>query len=179
MLSKLLELPKWAYLVIAAVIVAALIGWVQYIKHEARNEGRAEVQQKWDASVERGKKIVADLREKAGKVTVRTEIEYRDREKVIYAQGREREVVRTVFVPTDSGMLSGGFRLYHDAAATNGIPDPAGIPNAAPVPVADVADTIDANYEKAHVCYATVEAWQKWAREQCKLNEKGCPDGGQ
>lgn len=181
MLGKLakLAIPPWAYALAAGILIAGVVGFVQYEKHKAREEGRAEVQQKWDKSVERGKKIVADLKEKAGKITVRTEIQYVDRVKVIHEQGREIEKVRTVFVPTDSGYLSGGFRLYHDAAATNTIPDPAAIPDAAPVAVAEATDTIAANYEKANVCYATVAAWQKWASEQCKLNEKGCPDGGE
>lgn len=180
MLTKLAmaAIPPWVYALGAGILIAGAVGFVAYERHDAREEGKAEIQAKWDKSVERGRAIVADLQKRADKITVRTEIQYVDRVKVVHEQGREIERVRTVFVPTDSGYLTGGFRLYHDAAVTNTIPDPAAIPDAAPVSIAEATDTIAANYEKANVCYATVKAWQDWATEQCKLNDKGCPDGG-
>lgn len=134
--------------------------------------GQKDIRDDWQASIERGNKIVKELRDKADKVTVRVEerVVYRDR--LIEKQGETRTVVREVFVPTDSGNLSGGFRLYHDAAATDTIPDPSGIPNAAPVAVADVTDTIEYNYQQCHKAYARVEEWQNWANEQIELSNE-------
>lgn len=165
--------PLWVYAVIALTIAVWLYG-----RHE-HAAGKAEVHAEWAQSVERGKAEVARLTAAAGRITVRTETVYRDRIQVIHEKARQIEVVREVFVPTNSGMLAGGFRLYHDAAATNTVPDAASIPNAAPVAVADVATTVASNYEQCYVAYARVTAWESWAAEQCKLNDKGCPIDGQ
>jgi hypothetical protein len=43
------------------------------------------------------------------------------------------------------------------------VPDPAGIPNAAPVPITDVAANADANYDKCNKAYAIVKGWQDYS----------------
>lgn len=126
------------------------------------NAGLRSKQREWDESRERGVALVDALTEKANetRVEVQEKVVYRDR--FIETKGEERIVVKEIFVPRDSGVLSGGFRLYHDAAATNTAPDPARIPNAAPTAVTDVADTIEYNYQQCHKAYARVELWQEW-----------------
>ena len=128
--------------------------------------GQHDRQQDWDESREKGEQIVERLVENAGKVTVKIQERVVFRDRIIEVQGKAREVIRTKFVPVDSGYLTGGFRLYHDAAATATVPDEAGIPYAAPTAVADVAATIDTNYQLAHKCYARLEEWNNWANEQ-------------
>jgi hypothetical protein len=156
--------PLWVWAVIALVAGGWLYGNYRY------HAGEDARQAQWDAAVERGKKEVARLTEAAGKVTVR--VETKTVEKIVHIQGKARviEKVREVFVPTDSGSLPGGFRLFYNAAIEGSVPDTASITDAAPVPIADVADTHAANTEKCHIAYATVAGWQEWASEQAKLN---------
>lgn len=166
-------IPSWLWVALGLLLGAWLYGKYQY------NEGKETVQAEWNDAIERGKAEVARLKAEAGKITVKTEIRYVDRVKTIREKGDVivREV--TKFVPIDSGNLDGGFRVFHDAAVDNRIPDTIEIPNAAPVSITEVAATVARNYEQCHVAYAKVEEWQNWAREQCKLNKKGCPDGSE
>lgn len=170
--------PIRTAIVIALLGVLAFLGWRIHAYGEARYAaGQANVQAKWDKSVERGRKEVERLRTAAAKVTVRTEIQYIDRVKVIKEKGDAivREI--PVFVPAGSGQLGGGFRLLHDAAANGGpVPDAAGIAHAAPVPAQDVAATVLVNYPGAHETAARLTALQDWVYEQCRLNPppEGC-----
>lgn len=169
----------YAYGAAALLLVGAVVGLGTYEHHK----GAQSVQDKWDASVARGKTEVVRLKAEAGKITVKTEIKYVDRVQTIHEKGATIVKQVEVFVPQPSVshpvVLDGGFRVFHDAAVENRIPDPSEIPNATPVSPTEVASTIAGNYEKANVCYETVKAWQDWATAQCKLNDKGCPDGGQ
>ena len=166
---------KWAtsltgklVLCLITLAIVAGLGWKLYsIPYKA---GQADNQKKWDASVERGKKEVARLQQAANKVTVKVETKYVDRVQVIREKANAIEVVREVFVPADSGSLPGAFRLFYDAALAGTVPDPARIPDAAPVPIAAVADTHARNAEKCLIAYATVEGWQAWATGQMKAN---------
>lgn len=162
-------IPWKIWLVIAILVAVAIGGRVAY------NNGKAEVQAKWDASVERGRAIVEDLKKQRGTVTTVTEIKYVEREKVIREKGKTITELREVFVPVDSGYLSGGFRLFYDAAITNTVPLPASIATAAPIAIEDVADTHAYNAEQCNVAYEKVAKWNEWADEQCKLNPNGCP----
>lgn len=156
---------------VLGLIALALIGWMgRALYNIPYKAGQASTQAKWNASVERGRQEVDRLKAAAGKVTIKTETVYVDRVKTIREKANAIEVVREVFVPVDSGNLSGGFRLFYDAALAGAVPDAAGIADAAPVPIAAVADTHARNAEKCLIAYATVEAWQDWARQQQKAN---------
>jgi hypothetical protein len=107
--------PIKAAIAVAIIAVLALLGWRIHAYGDARYEaGQAATQAKWDKAVERGRKEVERLKGEAGKVTIRTEVQYIDRVKVIKEKGDAlvREV--QVFVPADSPALPGGFRLLHD-----------------------------------------------------------------
>lgn len=170
--------PIRAAVLIALLAALAFVGLRIHAYGEARYAaGQAEVQARWDKSVERGRKEVERLRTAAAKVTVRTEIQYIDRVKVVKEKGDAivREI--PVFVPAGSGGLGGGFRLLHDAAAEGGpVPDAAGIADAAPVPAQDVAATVLVNYAGAHETAERLIALQDWVYEQCRLNPppEGC-----
>jgi hypothetical protein len=133
-------------------------------------QGKKGVQADWDASVERGRAEVARLTSEAGKVTVKVETKTVEKIVTVREKARAIETVREVFVPVDSGNLLGGFRLFHDAAVEGAIPDAAGLADAAPVPVTDVAATVASNYEKCHIAYETVAGWQSWAAEQAAVH---------
>lgn len=160
------------------LVLLALGGWRIHAYGNARYAaGQANVQGKWDQAVARGQKELARLRAEAGKVTVRTEVQYIDRIKVIREKGDAivREV--PVFVPAGP-VLPGGFRLLHDAAAANGpVPDPAGIATAAPVPAQTAAATVAGNYGTCHETAQRLTSLQAWVRGQCKANPppEGCP----
>lgn len=147
----------------AAILIAVFVAF---------KLGQWDIRQDWKESVKRGNVIVEELQKKADEITIQVQerVVYRDR--TIEKQGKTRTVVREVFVPVDSGNLSGGFRLYHDAAATDTIPDPARIPDAAPVAITDVADTIEYNYQQCHKAYARLEEWNRWAAEQKLAREQ-------
>ena len=171
-------LPLWAKIVIpvAALVLAGFL-WHRMVDGY-REQGRAEVRAEWAESREKGRREVERLKAEAGKITVVTEIKYVDRIK--YVKEKADTIVKTVvqYIPVDKP-IDGGFRVFHDGAATNRIPDPAEAANAAPTTLRDVATTVGNNYAKCHIAYETVAAWQTWAEEQCKLNEKGCRyDGG-
>ena len=150
--------------------VLAIVAVLGYAGVRIYDAGQEDIQKEWDASVARGIIEVAKLKEKQVVVTTKVETVYVDRVTTIREKGYAIEVVREVFVPADSGNIGGGFRLFHDAAVTGVIPESASILDAAPVPVADLADTIATNYERCHVAYATVEGLQDWILEQQKVN---------
>ena len=167
-------LPLWARILIPLAAIALAVFLWKNKAESLREEGRAEVKAEWNASVERGKKEIARLEAAAGQITTVTEIKYVDRIKEVKVKGDTIVEYRHVFVPSDSGMLSGGFRLYYDGAVTNTVPDPAEIPNAAPVAVTDVADTHAINAKQCNVYIEQLNGWIDWAEQQCKLNDKGC-----
>lgn len=92
------------------------------------------------------------------------------------AQVRIRTVTKTliekvpVYVPLDACPLPGGFRLLHDAAATDGVlPDPAGRLDAGAVPAQDAAATVVENYGIARANAAQLVWLQAWVRAQQEL----------
>lgn len=151
-------IPTWLWAAFVALLVLALpFTWWQ---------GRQGVQEKWDASIERGKARIAEIEAKSLTVNmiIDTEVQYRD--KIIEVAGRERIKVQEVFVPIDSGYLGGGFRLFYDAAVQATIPEQSRIPFAAPVAVTDVASTTSENFDRCHKAYARVSMWERWYDEQ-------------
>ena len=96
--------------------------------------------------------------------------EYVDRVQIV--QGKSREIIKEVkvYVKDDSNTyLSGGFRLLHDGAVYNELPDPARIVDEAPVSVADVAETVATNYGLCEETKTTLQALQSWVREQSSI----------
>lgn len=165
-------MPPWLTfrLVMWLLALGGLLFGVWKYGHSRYEAGEREVKAEWNASIERGRKEVERLKTEAGKVTVKVETKYVDRVKTIREKGETIVQVREVFVPVDSGYLSGGFRLFYDAAIQGAVPDSAGIANAAPVPIAAVADTHARNTEKCHIAYATVNGLREWITEQQRIN---------
>lgn len=154
------------------VWLAILFGLFVFASYQyGERDGRAEVQAEWAESIARGKRRLDELKAKQGAVTVRVETKYVDRVKVIREKGQTIVRQVPVFVPAGSCDLPGGFRVLHDAAAANTIPDPAGIPDAAPVPAQDVAATVADNYLTCHETAERLIALQEWVRGQLELNK--------
>jgi len=118
-------MPLWAVRALP-YLLGALLVWGAY--EWAYSRGEAQTQAEWDASVARGKAEIGRLKSEAGKITVRTETEYVEVERVIRVKGDTIVKQVPVYVSRDLPDLPGGFRLLHDAAANQTpLPDtPAG-----------------------------------------------------
>lgn len=157
-IGKKIPLSVWITL---GVSVAWALSVVFAIHH-----GKAIVQADWDASVERGKEAVAQLKDRQVSVNMIVDTVVKERVVTIREKARVIEKEIPVFVPEYRDNLSGGFRLLYNAAATNTIPDRSGIPFAAPVSVGDVASTTNRNFEQCHIWREKLIGWQDWYHRQ-------------
>ena len=132
-------------------------------------QGKHHVQKEWDASVERGKTLVEDLKKKQVVVTTKVETVYVDRVKVVKEKGDVIIKQIPIYIPKDTPDLPGGFRVLHDAAATNSIPDPSNSANAKAVSIADATETVSRNYEAYHKVSLQLVGLQDWVCEQAQL----------
>ena len=136
------------------------------------NLGQDHNETKWAAKVEKGRAVVEELRQRASRVTVRTEIRYVDRVKVIKETARVIEKKIPVYIPVDTPDLPSGFRVLHDSAATSTLP---GAPEVgSPVKVRDLAKTVNRNYAICYQWKAALDEQLRWAQEQRKLYLSEC-----
>ena len=134
---------------IATTLAAALFSAGLYVGHEAQRH-----------TIETGIKqaVVSD----------KTVTEYVDRVQIV--QGKSREIIKEVKVYVqDTCTLSGGFRLLHDSAIYNELPDPARIADAEAIGLEAATKTILENYETCHVNAETLSSLQGWVREQSAI----------
>ena len=94
----------------------------------------------------------------------------------IKAQEHIRTITKTliqkvnVYVPSDSCLLPGGFRLLHNAAATNGqLSDTTSFADAAPVAAQAATELIIENYGIAQANAAQLVGLQDWINAQRAL----------
>lgn len=101
-------------------------------------------------------------------VSDQTITKYMDRVQIV--QGKSREIIKEVKVYVqDTYNLSSGFRVLHDSAVNNELPDPTRIADAETVSVAEVAETVAGNYGICHENSTTLSALQNWVREQAAI----------
>lgn len=163
----------WQLWVLAGVLFSFwLYGAWQY------RQGAADTQAAWDESVERGKVIVADLKKRQGTVTERVVYQTVERIKTIKEKGDAIVKQVEVLVPDGSCDLPGGFRLLHDAAAANTIPDTSKSADAEPVPAQTVATTVAENYTTCNAAIADLQGLRQWAVEQHQLYLDQCKERG-
>lgn len=155
-----------------AGLVLALWGYGKFKYHQ----GADSVQVEWDASVERGKVIVRDLKANQGKVTTKVETVTIEKIKTIKEKGDVIVKQVEVLVPDGTCDLPGGFRLLHDAAAANTIPDSTKADDAERVPAQTAATTIAENYTTCNAAIADLEGLRRWVREQEQLYLDQCKD---
>ena len=155
-------------------LLLIFFGWGKWQHHK----GAAAVQLKWDQAVDRGKVLVAELQAGQDSITTITEIKYIDRVETVYEKGKTIIKQIPVYVPTDSCELGGGFRVLHDAAAANTIPDPARIPDAPSVPAPTLATTITENYTECTITASKLVALQQWWKDQAALIAERCKQPG-
>lgn len=148
-------------MLLAALAGALLLLYSSRVEIE-RETGRQQIRNQYAA-------LAKGINEKRAAVAPKVEAQVQ-KEKV-----RIETVYKTItkevlkYVKNDTCTLSPGFRVLHDAAANAQLPRDSGIAQAAPVPVADLAETITANYEGCQQNVNLIEGWQKWAEEQEKV----------
>ena len=157
----LLAAPLAAKIAIATTLCAALFSTGLYMGHKMGVSSCYEAQIKAQRhTIETGVKqaVVSD----------KTVTEYVDRVQIV--QGKSREIIKEVKVYVqDNCTLSAGWRMLHDSAVNNELPDPARIVDEAPVSVADVAETVARNYGICEENSQTLQALQSWVREQSSI----------
>ena len=102
-------------------------------------------------------------------VSDKTITQYVDRVQIV--QGKSREIIKEVkvYVKDDNCTLSGGFRLLHDSAVYNELPDSTRIADAETVSVEAVAQTVIENYQACNVNSETLSSLQSWVKEQSAI----------
>ena len=148
---------------IATTLCAALFSAGLYVGH------KWGVSSCYEATIEAQRHTI-ETGIKQAVVSDKAVTEYVDRVQIV--QGKSREIIKEVkvYVKDDSNTyLSGGFRLLHDGAVYNELPDPARIVDEAPVSVADVAETVATNYGLCEETKTTLQALQSWVREQSSI----------
>jgi len=146
---------------ICTTLCAALFSAGLYMGHQIGVSGCYEAQIKAQAhSIETGIKqaVVSD----------KTITEYVDRVQIV--QGKSREIIKEVKVYVqDTGTLSGAWRLWHDSAVYNELPDPTRIADAEAVGLEAATKTILENYQTCNVNAETLSSLQGWVREQSAI----------
>ena len=146
---------------IATTLCAALFSAGLYVGHKwgvsACYEATIEAQAH---SIETGIKqaVVSD----------QTVTKYVDRVQIV--QGKSREIIKEVKVYVqDTCTLSGGFRLLHDSAIYNELPDPARIVDAEAIGLEAATKTILENYQACNVNAETLSSLQQWVRDESAI----------
>jgi hypothetical protein len=143
---------------IATTLAAALFSAGLYVGH------KWGVSACYEATIEAQRHTI-ETGVKQAVVSDKTITQYVDRVQIV--QGKSREIIKEVKVYVqDTGTLSSGFRVWHDSAIYNELPDPTRIIDASTVAVETVAETIGANYGICHQNKETLTALQDWVREQ-------------
>jgi hypothetical protein len=158
--------------------LSGLVGSFWLWGHIQYGRGQGEVQDRWNASVERGKVIVKNLEAGQGKVTTKIEVQYKDRVKVIHEKGNTITKLVTKYIPVGTPDLPGGFRLLHDSAVYNTVPGTTEGVDSAPVPVATATTTITRNYTTCNAAISDLEGTRQWIREQRQLYLDQCKQRG-
>lgn len=166
------KIPSQVYAWLGILIILTGSHW--YVYHR----GQDNIQTKWEASIERGKTLVDKLKQEQGHIEVQVVTKYVDRVKVIHEKGETIEKLIPQYIPISTPDLPGGFRVLHDAAATNTVPSPSAGVGAQPVPVADVAKVLNFNYELCHAERAKLDSLWEWATRQRQAYLKLCKERG-
>ena len=111
-----------------------------------------------------------EIAEKQTVVTEKIVIKYIDRIKIIEKKSEEIKNAIPNFVKADHDtFLSGGFRVWHDAASQNEIPDPTLIADARIVSVDQISGTIGFNYSACFANKQQLDSLQQWIRDQSEV----------
>ncbi|MFC7518681.1 hypothetical protein ACFQUU_27090 [Herbaspirillum sp. GCM10030257] len=145
---------------IALVVFTVLVGthWKVYVM------GKEKVRAEWNAD-----KVAADKQAENNRLLRQAAI---NKPAAQFAEkvAKDRVITQTIikevekYVPNSIGMLPGGFRVYHDAAAAGEAPDDSSRADAAAVAPQVVAVTIAENYADSNYDKQRLEALQAIVR---------------
>ena len=108
-----------------------------------------------------------EIAERQTVVTEKVVIKYVDRIKIVEKRSQEIKNAIPNFVKNDDNpMLPGGFRVWHDAASQNEIPDPTRVADAPIVAAGIVAETVGRNYGAFYKNKEQLDALQQWVKDQ-------------
>lgn len=151
----------YRWLAVVALIAAVFaFGWLKGAQHGERRLEKAQIAAEREATRLANKRVV---------VTTRIERKY------LPQLTRERVVTETIikevdrYVPVSDCPLSLGFRVFHDAAASGEVPDPARITDGAAVTAKEAASTVAENYGACREDQLRLKGLQEWIREQQKV----------
>ena len=146
---------------IATTLAAALFSAGLYVGH------KWGVSACYEATIEAQRHTI-ETGIKQAVVSDQTVTQYVDRVQIV--QGKSREIIKEVKVYVqDTCTLSGGFRLLHDSAIYNELPDSTRIADAETISVEAVAQTVIENYQACNVNAETLSSLQGWVREQSAI----------
>lgn len=160
-LTALIPTPyRWLIFVLAAMALLAF-GYMKGVQHEEGAQAKRDLQNERASAVLVGKRASSSNKVELKYAPALTQIRTVTKETVRYVPQ---------FVRVDECRLSGGFRVYHDAASQGLVPDPARVPDAAAVSAQVVAATVADNYGTCLANAKQLEGLQEWVTEQLKLN---------
>ncbi len=143
----------WYYKAGTYALLASTICGYCYFK------GLDHKENEWNASIVDEKIVRTIIIQKQAEILVK----YVDRVKVIKEKAAKIDNEVPLYVKKDDVMLPPGFRVFHDAAATDTEPDPSRIASSDPTDAADVATITAKNYAKYYECREQVKALVDWA----------------
>jgi hypothetical protein len=146
---------------LATTLAAALFSAGLYVGH------KWGVSACYEATIEAQRHTI-ETGIKQAVVSDKTVTQYVDRVQIV--QGKSREIIKEVKVYVqDTCTLSGGFRLLHDSAIYNELPDSTRIADAETISVEAVAQTVIENYQACNVNSETLSSLQGWIKEQSAI----------
>lgn len=168
MIAVSLASVRPVHILIAGLLITTVVSSCSYKvtkdNLEAANAKIAQLDEAAKAAEAKGAIVIKDV-----------VVKYVDRVKVIKEAGRVIEKEIPVYIPVGTPDLPSGFRVLHDAAATGSTP--AEVEKRTidtPVPVKDVASTINYNYEQCNIAYGRVESLTEAYLRLCDIY--GCQD---
>lgn len=154
-------IPVTAWLILAAFLVAFLYGNAKY------KQGVADERELWEDRRLVEESQAAEFKAEQAQVTVETVTEYVDRVKVVREKGETIRELVPVYVPLVD--LPGSWRLWHDAAAANVVPDATGSVQAEPVDSQTFARTVTDNYTACHAELEKAVKQYEWSVKQASI----------
>jgi hypothetical protein len=101
-------------------------------------------------------------------VSDQTVTKYVDRVQIV--QGKSRTIIKEIPIYVqDTVNLSGGWRMLHNNAVNNELPDTTRDSDEGTVTATDALETVAANYGICHENSQTLQALQSWVREQSAI----------
>jgi hypothetical protein len=150
-------IPWWVWAAFAVLALAYFYGESRY------QAGQAERQGLWDKATAAYEAQLRTEKARQAKVEVQTVTEYVYRDREIRVKGDTIIQKVPVYVSSDAPDLPPGWRLLHDAAARNELPEAPGSVQAEPVSAQDAAGTVIENYTVCHAELAKLNGLWEWA----------------